>query len=140
MGEGHGWPALSTYRVRRSTIAPHSLWPRSPGSLYVGLRPILRMAGERAQRQKEHLLDEVEEVITKEDWSTVGSRARAVLRLVQKKLGFRYRFDVVPLDPGRVKGSHGLRPAPEDGPVVIGPEPPDDMKGFKDYIRALLAT
>jgi hypothetical protein len=29
-------------------------------------------------------------------------------RLAQKKLGLRYRMDVVPLDARLVKGSHGL--------------------------------
>ncbi|HYE97598.1 MAG TPA: nucleotide pyrophosphatase/phosphodiesterase family protein, partial [Planctomycetota bacterium] len=67
------------------------------------------------------------------------SPARAAFRLLQKKLGFRYRMDVIPLDADRVRGSHGLRPAADDGPCVIGPgEPPDDMKGFKDYVRRLL--
>jgi predicted AlkP superfamily pyrophosphatase or phosphodiesterase len=52
---------------------------------------------------------------------------RAMLRLAQKKLGFRTLFDVVPLDPTLVKGSHGLPAAdPADRPVLIGdgPEPP----------------
>jgi predicted AlkP superfamily pyrophosphatase or phosphodiesterase len=67
------------------------------------------------------------------------SKARALFRLAQKKLGFRYRMDIVPLDASRVRGSHGLRPAPEDGPLVLGPgEPPDDMRGFKEYVRRLL--
>ncbi len=67
------------------------------------------------------------------------SAPRAAFRLLQKKLGFRYRMDVIPLDPSRVKGSHGLRPAPADGPVILGPgEPPGDMTGFKDYVRGLL--
>jgi predicted AlkP superfamily pyrophosphatase or phosphodiesterase len=66
------------------------------------------------------------------------SAPRAAARLLQKKLGFRYRMDVVPLDASLVKGSHGLRPAPEDGAVILGENPPDDMKGFKDYIRNLL--
>lgn len=67
------------------------------------------------------------------------SKARALLRLAQKKLGFRYRMDVVPLDASLVRGSHGLRPAPEDGPLVLGPgEPPEDMRGFKEYVRRLL--
>jgi len=45
---------------------------------------------------------------------------RAAWRLVQKKLGFRALFDVIPLDPMLVHGSHGL-PArdPLDGPVWI---------------------
>jgi predicted AlkP superfamily pyrophosphatase or phosphodiesterase len=68
------------------------------------------------------------------------SPGRAALRLLQKKLGFRYRFDVVSLDATLVKGSHGLRPPAEEGPVIIGDDPPDDMKGFKDYVRRLLGT
>lgn len=48
-------------------------------------------------------------------------RGRAALRLLQKKLGFRTRFDVVPLDPGLVKGSHGLAAADDaDRPLLIG--------------------
>src|SRR5205823_9678073 len=51
-------------------------------------------------------------------------RGRSLLRLVQKKLGFRTLFDVVPLDPGIVRGSHGL-PArdPLDRPLLIGSGP-----------------
>jgi predicted AlkP superfamily pyrophosphatase or phosphodiesterase len=51
---------------------------------------------------------------------------RVLRRLVQKTLGFRTLFDVVPLDPTLVKGSHGLRaPDPADQPLLIGdgPEP-----------------
>lgn len=45
---------------------------------------------------------------------------RMARRLLQKKLGFRYRMDVVPLDPSLVEGSHGLAPArPDDGPVLV---------------------
>jgi len=44
----------------------------------------LIMASERTQRQIDRLLDEAEEAITEEDWSTVGSRARAVLALIQR--------------------------------------------------------
>ncbi len=66
------------------------------------------------------------------------SPVRAALRLAQKKLGMRYRMDVIPLDPYLVKGSHGLRPAEPDGPVIIGPDPPATMVGFKSYVRRLL--
>ena len=53
-----------------------------------------------------------------------NAKLRAALRLAQKKLGFRYRMDVVPLDPGRVAGSHGRLPAdPGDGPVLLCSEP-----------------
>ena len=45
-------------------------------------------------------------------------------RLAQKRLGFRTSFDVVPLDPELVRGSHGLPAArPEDRPVLIGDGP-----------------
>jgi predicted AlkP superfamily pyrophosphatase or phosphodiesterase len=52
-------------------------------------------------------------------------KARIARRLVQKKLGFRTLFDVVPLDPALVKGSHGL-PAvrDDDRPILIGDGPP----------------
>lgn len=55
-------------------------------------------------------------------------RGRAFWRLLQKKLGFRALFDVVPLDASRVRGSHGL-PAmePADRPLLIGDGPaPED--------------
>lgn len=63
---------------------------------------------------------------------------RAMARVMQKKLGFRYRMDVIPLDASIIGGSHGLRNAPEDSPLIIGPDAPDDMLGFKDYIRGLI--
>lgn len=72
------------------------------------------------------------------------SKLKAALRLAQKKLGIRYRMDVIPLDPALVHGSHGLRPSPDDGPLIIGPqtdqiELPDDMQQFKNYVLSLLA-
>jgi len=66
------------------------------------------------------------------------SKLRAVVRVAQKKLGFRYRMDFVPLDPKLVRGSHGLKNKPNDGAVIIGPDAPDDMLAFKDYVRQLL--
>lgn len=66
------------------------------------------------------------------------SSLRAMGRLLQKKLGFRYRMDVIPLDAGLVGGSHGLVNPPEDSPLIIGPEAPGDMLQFKDYIRGLI--
>jgi hypothetical protein len=51
-------------------------------------------------------------------------RGRAVWRLLQKKLGFRALFDVVPLDASLVQGSHGLPAAePADQPLLIGDGP-----------------
>ncbi len=68
------------------------------------------------------------------------SKPRAMLRLAQKKLGFRYRMDVIPLDATRVRGSHGLANPPELGPLIVGPNPPDDMRQFKGYVRDLVGA
>jgi hypothetical protein len=51
---------------------------------------------------------------------------RVFRRVIQKALGFRTLFDVVPLDPTLVKGSHGLPAAdPLDRPLLLadGPGP-----------------
>jgi predicted AlkP superfamily pyrophosphatase or phosphodiesterase len=46
-------------------------------------------------------------------------------RLLKRKLGFRSLMDVIPLDAGLIKGSHGRLPEGEaDGPLVISSEPP----------------
>lgn len=67
------------------------------------------------------------------------SKFRAACRLTQKLLGFRYKMDVIPLDATLVRGSHGRHPEADDGPLVIGPgSPPDDMRGFKGYVKDLL--
>lgn len=66
------------------------------------------------------------------------SKLRAMRKLMRKKLGFRYRMDVIPLDPSLVRGSHGLRPAAEHGPLIVGPDPPSDMLEFKSYVRKRL--
>jgi predicted AlkP superfamily pyrophosphatase or phosphodiesterase len=51
-------------------------------------------------------------------------KGRAMRRLLQKKLGFRTLLDVVPLDPGLVRGSHGLAAASsEEGPLLVGDGP-----------------
>lgn len=47
-------------------------------------------------------------------------KGRMLWRLLQKKLGFRTLFDVIPLDASLVKGSHGLPAAdPLDRPILI---------------------
>ena len=72
------------------------------------------------------------------------SKLRMVGRLLQKKLGFRYKMDVIPLDANLVRGSHGLHPDPIDGPLVIGPRAdsplPTDMREFKTYVRSILRS
>ncbi|HHH38783.1 MAG TPA: alkaline phosphatase family protein [Sedimenticola sp.] len=48
-------------------------------------------------------------------------RLRIAWRLLQKRLGCRMLMDVIPLDPGLVRGTHGRPPAePGVGPLVIG--------------------
>ena len=39
------------------------------------------MPSERIQRQIDRLLDEADEAITSQDWTTEGNRARSTLRL-----------------------------------------------------------
>ncbi len=52
-------------------------------------------------------------------------KGRVLRRLVQKKLGFRTLFDVIPLDARLVRGSHGLQAGDDiDRPVLIGAGPP----------------
>ena len=69
---------------------------------------------------------------------------RIARRLLAKKLGFRTLFDVVPLDPTLVKGSHGLAAAdPLDRPLLIGdgPAPGVDLSTTDAHgllLRALL--
>jgi predicted AlkP superfamily pyrophosphatase or phosphodiesterase len=51
------------------------------------------------------------------------AKGRVLRRLVQKKLGFRTLFDVIPLDAAIVRGSHGLRASPANRPILIGDGP-----------------
>src|SRR6185436_7955893 len=49
---------------------------------------------------------------------------KVALRLAQKKLGQRMLMDVIPLDAGLVRGSHGRLPDdPRDGPVFLASVP-----------------
>ena len=69
-------------------------------------------------------------------------KGRVLWRLMQKKLGFRTLFDVIPLDPSMVRGSHGL-PAADglDCPILIGdgPIPRKDYMSLKE-VHALVLT
>ncbi len=51
-------------------------------------------------------------------------KAKIGLKLLRKTLGFRYLMDVIPLDAGLVRGSHG-RPtdSADDGPLLLTGEP-----------------
>jgi hypothetical protein len=70
-------------------------------------------------------------------------KGRLLWRLLQKKLGFRVLFDVIPLDASLVGGSHGLAASdPLDRPVLIsdGPSPGTSlpMTAFRDWLLNLL--
>jgi predicted AlkP superfamily pyrophosphatase or phosphodiesterase len=62
------------------------------------------------------------------------SKTRALYQLFRKKIGLRYRMDIVPLDAHRIKGSHGLLVPDDDGPVIIGSKTPDRMVDLKDWL------
>jgi predicted AlkP superfamily pyrophosphatase or phosphodiesterase len=72
-------------------------------------------------------------------------KLRVARRLVAKKLGFRSLFDVIPLDPSLVRGSHGLPVAdPLDRPVLVGdgPAPAERVSqtGVHDLLLAALGV
>ncbi len=71
-----------------------------------------------------------------------GAAPRVAKRLLQKKLGMRYLMDVIPLDAGLVKGSHGLQPADSlDGPLwacSVKGNCPTAMTGVKAAVLELL--
>ena len=63
-------------------------------------------------------------------------QGRAGLRLLQKKLGFRTLFDVIPLDASIVRGSHGLRAGEvDDKPLLIGDGPAPAGAGILETTR-----
>jgi predicted AlkP superfamily pyrophosphatase or phosphodiesterase len=54
----------------------------------------------------------------------LSGKLRVARRLLRKKLGFRMRMDVIPLDAALVKGSHGLAAADDaDRPLWLGDGP-----------------
>ncbi|VTS02127.1 phosphodiesterase : Putative AP superfamily protein OS=Singulisphaera acidiphila (strain ATCC BAA-1392 / DSM 18658 / VKM B-2454 / MOB10) GN=Sinac_5186 PE=4 SV=1: Phosphodiest [Gemmata massiliana] len=62
-------------------------------------------------------------------------------RLLQKKLGFRTTFDVVPLDAEIVRGSHGLAAAdPLDRPILIGHGPMPAASVPMTHVKDMLLT
>jgi hypothetical protein len=72
-------------------------------------------------------------------------KLRVARRILQKKLGFRMKLDVIPLDASIVRGSHGLVAAdPQDGPLFVGDgERPGDvvpMTGVRDRVLGALGV
>lgn len=64
-------------------------------------------------------------------------KGRAAWRLLQKKLGFRALFDVVPVDPALIRGSHGL-PTTNARPLLIGDGPAPSTHLSLTDVRELL--
>lgn len=77
------------------------------------------------------------------DPSLPAPRLKAGWRLLQKKLGFRYLMDLIPLDASLVRGSHGRLPdRPEDGPLLASHHPdllPADTLQATEVYHILLA-
>jgi predicted AlkP superfamily pyrophosphatase or phosphodiesterase len=70
-------------------------------------------------------------------------KLHAARRLVQKKLGFRTRFDLVPLNAALVHGSHGLPAASADHAALLighGPIPPGSILPMTSVKAVLLAA
>jgi predicted AlkP superfamily pyrophosphatase or phosphodiesterase len=78
------------------------------------------------------------------DSTLLFPKLRIVRRLIQKKLGFRMKMDVIPLDATIVKGSHGLWAANDDErPLCVGDgQRPGDgtqpMTAVRDWVLAAL--
>ncbi|PJZ44952.1 alkaline phosphatase family protein [Leptospira brenneri] len=65
-----------------------------------------------------------------------GIKVRAGLKLLRKKLGFRYLMDVIPLDARLVKGSHGAIHGQKDFyPIFVSelPSPKKEISADKVY-------
>jgi len=61
-------------------------------------------------------------------------KAKIATRLIQKKLGFRTLMDVIPLEAGLIKGSHGCRPKNRaDWPLLISKS---DIMSDKDDLSS----
>jgi predicted AlkP superfamily pyrophosphatase or phosphodiesterase len=62
--------------------------------------------------------------------------ARVGWKLLKKKLGFRVLMDIIPLDPGLIRGSHGVVPVDKkDWPLVISDRPANhrELKATEIY-------
>ena len=46
-------------------------------------------------------------------------KGKVGMKLIRKKLGFRYLMDVIPLDAALVRGSHGVHTEREHGPLLM---------------------
>jgi predicted AlkP superfamily pyrophosphatase or phosphodiesterase len=72
-------------------------------------------------------------------------KLRIARRLLARRLGFRNLLDVIPLDPGLVRGSHGHRPVDRSlWPVIMGssgvPRPAGDPPRHTDVHDVILSA
>ncbi len=70
------------------------------------------------------------------DPKLTSPKAKAAVRLLQKKLGFRMLMDLIPLDATLVKGSHGRLPEDRlDWPVLAGelPDLPPEVEASEVF-------
>ena len=67
-------------------------------------------------------------------------KLRAARKLLAKKMGFRIHMDLIPLDAGLVKGSHGVIPRDEnDWPILFGEGLPESGESIEaTEVRDLL--
>jgi predicted AlkP superfamily pyrophosphatase or phosphodiesterase len=64
----------------------------------------------------------------------LGSKLNLARRILQKKLGFRTKFDIIDTNPHTIRGSHGRPVAPEHGAVIVGHQAPENMEQLADYL------
>ena len=97
--------------------------------------PII-MVSERLQRQIERLLDEADQAISKEDWSTVASRARAVLRIDPDNSDALSYLAVAERDTGITQSTQG-NPASLPVSAVVSDQPTSFSDGRYQVKRFL---
>lgn len=65
------------------------------------------------------------------DPNLAAPKARVIRKVIAKKLGFRVRMDVIPLDPAIVRGSHGLAAEdPLDRPLFVRDRSPNEQRSI----------
>ena len=94
------------------------------------------MVSERLQRQIERLLDEADQAISKEDWSTVASRARAVLRIDPDNSDALSYLAVAERDTGITQSTQG-NPASLPVSAVVSDQPTSFSDGRYQVKRFL---
>jgi predicted AlkP superfamily pyrophosphatase or phosphodiesterase len=68
----------------------------------------------------------------------LGSKLNLGRRILQKKLGFRTKFDIIDTNPHTILGSHGRPVTPEHGPVIVGNKAPNHMEQLGVHLTNIL--